>query len=124
VADALTVLGGALVDILREGLVRVRPRARVLLERVRELAEPPEGVTLTSPDGSTYTGLALVESNRVVLLLASRQEPLVVTVAGERAPLITPPPRPPSRPFYQQRPLLDPDDPMWDREDPYESRYK
>jgi hypothetical protein len=124
VADALTAIGGALVDVLREGLVRIRPHAHVILERVRELAEPPEGVTLTSLDGSTYTGLALVESNRVVLLLAARQEPLLVTRPGERAPLITPPPRPSPRPFYPQRPLLDPDDPMWDREDPYESRYK
>ena len=77
------------------------PRARQAIEWVRDAAEPPAGIELRSPDGSTYTGFAVVDHSRVVVLLAVRHEP---DRAAVKPPVITPPPSP-----VYHRPLFDPE---------------
>jgi hypothetical protein len=62
-----------------------------------------------SRDGTTFTGVAVVDHSRVVVLLAVRHE------GGrerDRPPIVTPPPSPP----YHTRSLFDPDDGRWDRD--------
>ena len=43
-------------------------------EWLREAAVPPEGVRLHVVDGAAYTGLVIVDRNRVVLMLAARSD--------------------------------------------------
>jgi hypothetical protein len=38
--------------------------------RLRDAAEPPVGIVLSGPDGSSYTGIVVVERNKAILLLA------------------------------------------------------
>lgn len=47
---------------------------------------PPEGVRLHVVDGGAYTGLVLVDRNRVVLMLAARSEGGGAVTAPEKKP--------------------------------------
>ena len=67
--------------------VRYSRRAENLLHWVREAARPPPGVELQSADGSSFTGLILVDRNRPVVMFAARFAS-------------TPRPSPPSPPAY------------------------
>jgi len=64
---------------------------------VRESARPPPGVELQSADGSTFTGLILVDRNRPVVMFAARyaspQRPSPPSPAYGYGP---PPGRPPA----------------------------
>ena len=65
-------------QLLAEGLLgcfdrlvlRLRPTGSGLLEWLREIARPPPGVELRAADGSQYTGLAMFERNRVIVMIA------------------------------------------------------
>jgi hypothetical protein len=56
---------------------RLSWRAQPVVDWVRDAAQPPVGVTLTAPDGSVYTGIAVVERNRLVVLFAFRERGVV-----------------------------------------------
>lgn len=107
------LFGDALIEVVRDVYGRVSPKARHAIDFLRDVAEPPEGITLTAPDGATYTGFAVVDHSHVVVLLAVRHEP---ERSSARPPIITPPPSP-----VYHRPLFDPEnDGRWDRDgDPY-----
>lgn len=128
----LILVGEALLDLLAEGFARLRPAARSIFEHLRHAAEPPPGVSFNSNDGASYTGLALLDHNRVTALLASRTEPGLGARSDrqERPPLITPPPAPPRSPYGQhQRSFYERDEPEeddvpdWERDDRFQ-RYK
>lgn len=124
----LILVGEVLLEILSEGFARMRPVARSIFHQLRRAAEPPEGVSFHSDDGAAYTGLALLDHNKVTALVASRTEPGPRLERPERPPLVTPPP-PPPRPFYgpqrsfYERGESDEEERDWDRDDPY-GRYK
>ena len=111
--DVSELFGDALLDVARDVCGRVGPRARKAIDWVREAAEPPPGIELRAPDGATYTGFAVLDHSRVVVLLAVRQEAERTSV---RPPIVTPPPSP-----VYHRPLFDPElDGRWDRDgDPF-----
>ena len=110
------LLGEALLDSIREHRRRLSDRSRWIIDWLREVARPPDGVALKSADGSSYTGFVVVERNELVMMLAIRHPPGSAPPASPRPPIVTPPPRHWSP--YQAR--LDPDDPCWDRDgDPY-----
>ena len=107
------LFGDALLDVARDVYGRVGPKARRAIDWVREAAEPPPGLELKAADGSTYTGMAVLDHGKVLVLLAGRHEPERPSV---RPPLVTPPPSP-----VYHRPLFDPElDGRWDRDgDPF-----
>ena len=80
---------------------------------MRDAAEPPAGIELKSPDCASYTGFAVVDHSKVVVLLAVRHEP---ERAAVKPPVITPPPSP-----TYHRPMFEPEyDGRWDRDgDPF-----
>ena len=86
-----------------------------LVEWLRETARPPDGVELRSRDGTTYTGVVVVERSELVLMIAVAHPP-GGSAEPERRPFPGPPQRSPSLVHYG----LDPDDPRWDRDgDPF-----
>lgn len=94
IADAL---GEAVLQIAHQASIRASVRARQLAEWLRDNARPPPRARLEA-DG-TYSGVALLDHNRVVLLIAARHE------RGEPPkPLITPPAydTPPPRDSYSE----------------------
>ena len=110
------LLGEALLKTIRSHKSRISERSRQMIDWLREVAEPPDGVELKSKDGSSYTGFVVVERNELVMMLAVRHPPGHTPPAPPRPPSVTPPQR--ERPLYQG--MLDPDDPQWDRDgDPY-----
>ncbi len=42
---------------------------------LKDVADAPPGLELTSPDGATYTGLVFVERSRATLMVAARHAP-------------------------------------------------
>ena len=107
---AAETIGSAIIEALRRRQPTLAKKAERALEWLRDVAEPPRGVKLTSEDGSVYTGFVIIDRNRPILMLAVRHPagPMV-----ERAPVITPPPV--QRPLYGQE-RIDPDAPYWDRD--------
>jgi len=104
------LIGAPLIEALRRRRPRLARKAEAAVEWLREIAEPPQGVRLTSEDGSTYTGFVIIERNSPVVMIAVRHPP---APRAERPPVLTPPPV--QRPLYGN-PQLDPDDPIWDRD--------
>ena len=66
---------------------------------IRDSARPPPGIVVRTVDGTVYTGLALLERNNVIVLLA----------VGERSPGNA---QQPSPPRYAERPP-DPEPPRY-----------
>ena len=68
-----------IVEILGEAiesaLTRVENRRSRAIQWLRETTRPPPGLLLHAPDGSVFTGLVLVDSNRAVIVLALRRLP-------------------------------------------------
>ena len=108
------LIGEALLDAIDQSRAAVAAKAKAALGWLREKAEPPDGVELRSQDGSMFSGIALFERNRVVLMLAVRHPNITV----ERQATVDPPPR--QQPFAVQTSLVDPDSSVWDRDgDPF-----
>ena len=67
-------------DVIVEGMLiaidrlvcGMRPATDRFIDWVRDSSEPYNGLELRSPDGALYTGLAMLERSRVVLMLAIR----------------------------------------------------
>ncbi len=113
-AEALVeeVLGEGLVQAFR-GLRRaVGEASEQTVDWLREVAQPPPGVRLTSPDGSTFTGIVLVERSDVVVMLAARHDPGVSGPRTPEAPSSSPSPT--HGLTLAER--LDPNHPRWDRD--------
>ena len=104
------LLGEALVAAFRNLRHALRDASEQTLAWLREMAQPPPNVRLTSEDGTTFTGVVLVERSDVVVMLAARHPP---TFPHQRAPK-SPPPYP--RGGMTLADQLDPDDPRWDRD--------
>ncbi|MFO0680532.1 MAG: hypothetical protein U0234_00710 [Sandaracinus sp.] len=87
----------AIFDIGRDGIAAV-------VERLRPLVEPPEGLRVTSPNGAFYSGLLVVERNVVVAGIVIEvgrtlsQQPEV-----RREPIVTPPSRYDDRGRFEAR---------------------
>ena len=107
VAEAV---GLPLLDRLRRHRSRLTPHVERAAKWLRDVTEPPIGLEVRSEDGSTYTGVLVVERNRPVVVLAVRHPGALVPL---RAPVVPPPPV--ERPAYG-RGYLDPDAPYWDRD--------
>lgn len=60
------------VTYLRDRWPRARPQ---WLARLGRLARPPRGLRLTADDGTTYTGVLLVDRNRLVVMFAVGEAP-------------------------------------------------
>ena len=87
------------------------------VEWLRDAARPPSGVELKTNDGSTYSGVVLVERNELRLMIAVRHPP--GPVSHPRPPQ-SPPPAPPRGAGSPLAGYPDPDDPIWDRDgDPF-----
>ena len=98
----------ALGDSLLESLSKKQPQvATTIIDWISDVAQPPNGLELKSTDGSTYTGLVLVERSRPILLLAVRQPP-----GDQLPPIVTPPPAP--QRLYR-RPHIEEED-HWDED--------
>jgi hypothetical protein len=112
---AADLIGDALLDAVRRGHERIGAFADLLLEWLREVARPPRGIDLRSDDGTTFTGIVLVERSRVIVMLAARH---TSCGCGESAPVT-------SLGSAQRLPLssrygVDPNAPGWDRDgDPF-----
>ena len=114
-ADGLVeeLLGEALVAALRDLRQALGSASEETLTWLRNAAHPPPNLRLISDDGSTFSGMVLVERSDVVVMLAARHTPVFSSS-----------PRPEPSPA-RQRGLslpdrLDPDDPVWDRDvNPY-----
>ena len=98
-------LGDGLLETLRKKHPRIAEKAAATARWLRDVAEPPDGVELKAADGSTFTGLVVVERSQPVVMLCIRHAP------APRAPVVTP------APAYQ-RSVYEPEDP-WGRDDPY-----
>ena len=89
-----------------------------IVEWLRETSKPPPGVELRSHDGTTYTGVLVVERSELVMMLAVRH-PTGTVVEHARPPIVTPPPGS-QRTLFRTFSDLDPDDPRWDQDgDPF-----
>jgi hypothetical protein len=110
------------VDILADGVLEsMRGRdlsgggsAASCADWLRHVASPPPGVALVSPDGALFTGVALLERSRPVVLIAIRHR----AEAGDRGE------RPSTysshRPFGSPPGYFDPDAEYWHPDgDPY-----
>lgn len=108
------LIGEALLDAIDQSRSAMAAKAKAALGWLRENAEPPDGVELRSQDGSVFSGIALLERNRVVLMLAVRQP----TITVERQSTLAPPPH--QHPFAVHTSLVDRDSSVWDRDgDPF-----
>ena len=67
VSDALT---GALLVAIDRIFSRLRPATHQVIDWMRDTCEPPAGLQVHAPDGALYSGLALLERSRVIVLLA------------------------------------------------------
>ena len=68
---AVEILGEA----IESALARIARRRSHAIQWFREVTRPPPGLLLHAPDGSAYTGLILVDSNKAVVVLALRRLP-------------------------------------------------
>ena len=107
------LLGGALALAVQRHRERISMAASNVREWLEDVARPPDGVELKSNDGSTYSGVFLVERNELVVMLAVRHPPGAASPPPVRPSVVTSPPRDESLPF---RGIPDPDDPIWDRD--------
>jgi hypothetical protein len=85
-------LGDALLDLVQQAASEASPKVKQAVAWLREHAEPPEGVKLQSPDGTLYSGVAILDRNNVIVLLAARHPTTAIT--PHRDPVPIPPPRP------------------------------
>lgn len=109
-------LGDALLELVHQSAARATPHVRNAVAWLREQAEPPEGVKLVSPDGTLYSGVAIVDRNDVIVLLAARHAP----VAGPRRDPV-PIPAPSPRRFFEPEPSYDDPGDGWPP-DPFRTR--
>lgn len=89
----IELLGDALVATADRVRKKLEPTVKIAAAWVRDAAEPPRGVRLVADDGSTYTGLAIFERSKPVVMLAFKHD----TTTAQRPPVVTPaasPPRP------------------------------
>ena len=107
---AADLIADALVDAARRGHEHIGAFADFVLEWLRDVAQPPRGVELRSDDGATFTGVVLVQSSRVVLMLATRDAPCACTEGSSAVSSSTP-----QRLVFGSSPGLDPNAP-WDRD--------
>lgn len=120
------LLASALLAIWDRIRGQVRDRLAGSFSRLRDAAEPPVGIVLSAPDGSVYTGVTVVERNKVILLIAFREYGVARPATPANAP-VRPAPSPFDRPdqgspygrsplslFDQERPPFD-DEPPWRR---------
>lgn len=121
-----------LLKVLREGFARLQPATQRAVAHLREASVPPEGVSFTSENGTSYSGLVLLDRNRVVAMIAADNGPPLIHKAPhperlpqrEHSPLAMPPSRRP--PYGSQRSFDeydDADERDWD-EPPGYGRYK
>lgn len=106
-------LGDALLELVQQSTSRAAPHVRSAVAWLREHAQPPQGTRLISPDGGAYTGVAVVDRNNVVVLIAARSEGFSPS-PSPRPPMVTAP-RQPQR-FFEPDP--DPGD-GWPPDDPF-----
>ena len=108
-ADGLVeeLLGEALFTALRDLRHAIRAASDEAVAWLRTAAQPPPNLRLVSDDGSTFTGMVLVERSDVVVMLAARHTP-AFTPRAERQPSRV------ARPGMSLAQRLDPDDPRWD----------
>ncbi len=107
-------VGDALLELVHQAASEASPRIRRAAAWLRDHAEPPEGVKLQSPDGTLYTGVAIVDRNNVVVLLAARH-------SGEAAARPNPIQMSAPRRFYEPEPRYDDPGDGWPP-DPFSSR--
>lgn len=107
------LLGEAMLVALHRHRARLSATVEEIHEWLEDVARPPDGVKLISSDGSSYTGLVIVERNELVMMLAVRHPAGPLPSAPARTAVVTPPPREQPRPY---RGYPDPDDPIWDRD--------
>lgn len=124
----MSLLAAAILAVWDRVRGEVSDRISTSFVRLRDAAEPPVGIVLSAPDGSVYTGVSIVERNKVILLLAYRE------YGPPRAspPMPGPSPRPTGTTydrhdegspygrsalslFDQERPPYDEDEPHWRR---------
>ncbi|NRA75966.1 MAG: hypothetical protein HRU16_08480 [Planctomycetes bacterium] len=108
-------------DMLAEGLLEtfdehsseISEQVRMIADWLRSAAEPPPGVVLHSNDGTEFSGLAIVERNRVIALLAIPHPPIT------SPPIVTPPPRQPEQrhELFRER---DEHEPSWRHDGVYQ----
>lgn len=53
---------------------RIRPNTTNWLDWLSEQARPPAGIELRSADGSLYTGIAVFDRSKIVVMLAVRTD--------------------------------------------------
>jgi hypothetical protein len=109
------LIGDSLIRALERSQSRFARKADVLVDWLREVAEPPAGLELRATDGSRYSGVFVAQANRVVVMLAVRHP----TTAG--APMTTTasagyPARRYGQYFDPDPAEIDPNDPRWDRD--------
>jgi len=68
----VSLLGEAIISEVQRSQYRTVERLRSLWQWLTDVGEPPPGMRLASPDGTTHTGLVIVDRNRVVVLIALR----------------------------------------------------
>lgn len=113
------LIGDSLICALERSQSRFARKAEVLVDWLREVAEPPAGLELRATDGSRYSGVFVAQANRVVVMLAVRHPTTPI------APMTTTtsPDYPARRygPYFEPDPAeIDPNDPRWDRHvDPF-----
>jgi len=102
------IIGAPLFDLLKRKRPRLSRHAATAVSWLRDRCEPPDGVELRSHDGSSYTGLVVVERNELVMMIAVKHP---ASFEAQRSPVITPAPRysPPARqPFSHSTSRDDP----------------
>lgn len=88
VAEAVS---DAVLDLLRQAIADAPSHVERAIEWLRDNAQPEAGVKLVSPDGSLYTGVAVIDRNDVVVLVAARQPGLLQAPRPAAVPLGSPP---------------------------------
>ena len=107
-------LGEALLELVQQAACEASPKVRQAVAWLRDQAQPPEGVKLQTPDGALYSGVAIVDRNAVVVLLAAKNPS--GTAPPERDPIPMPSPHP--RRFFEPEPGYDDPGDGWPP-DPY-----
>ncbi|MBZ0121485.1 MAG: hypothetical protein K8H88_31100 [Sandaracinaceae bacterium] len=116
---ALSAILVVIFEIARDGTRRV-------VDRIRPIVSPPDGLRLTG-GGVLYTGVVVIEGGRVIagiVIEVGRERDCVAPSPTSRSPLITPPSRfdDPARFHDPSRPDRSGRLPGWaeDSRDPYE----
>jgi hypothetical protein len=112
----MTALTHGLLVLMDRIAFGLRPTANLAVEWLRDAAQPPPGLELSSSDGSLYSGLALIERNKLVLVLAVKSG-----VAPNRPAAFQPPYRgpAPSSPCQARRHDYDEVGDGWPADDPF-----